>query len=42
MVNYLDYKDIEFLVSKKDYEKIEQRYKICINVFCCIILHYMV
>ena len=30
MVNDLDYVDITFPLSKKDYSKI-----ICINVFCC-------
>ena len=34
MVNDLGYKDIEFLVSKRDYCKIEQKNNICINVFC--------
>ena len=34
MVNDLDYKNIKFPVSKKDYKKIEQENNICINVFC--------
>ena len=34
MVNDLDYEDIEFPVSKKDYCKIEPKNSICINVFC--------
>ena len=33
MVNSLDYGDIEFPVSKKDYSKIEKKNSICINVF---------
>ena len=33
MVNDLDYVDIKFPVSKKDYSKIEQKSNICINVF---------
>ena len=34
MVNDLDYEGIEFPVSKKDYNKIEQKKNICIKVFC--------
>ena len=34
MVNDLDYEDTEFSVSKKDFDKIEKKYNICINVFC--------
>ena len=34
MVNDLDYKSIEFPVSKKDFNKIEKKNNICINVFC--------
>ena len=34
MVNDLDYKGIEFPVSKKDYSKIEQKTNVCITVFC--------
>ena len=34
MVNDLDYKGIEFPVSKKDYCKIKQKNNVCINVFC--------
>ena len=34
MVNYLDYKDIEICVSKKDFGQIEKKNNICINVFC--------
>ena len=32
MVNALDFKNITFPVSKKDYKKIEQKSNICINV----------
>ena len=35
MVNDLDYKGIEFPVSKKYYSRIEQKNNIFINVFCC-------
>ena len=34
MVNNLDYKGIEFPVSKNDFSKIEENNNICINVFC--------
>ena len=34
MVNDLDYKDIKFIVSKKDDKKIEQKNNIYINVLC--------
>ena len=34
MINDLDYEGIEFLVSKKNYSKIEQKTNICINAFC--------
>ena len=34
MADNLDCKGIYFPVSKKDYEKIEQKNNICINVFC--------
>ena len=34
MVNDLDYKYIEFPVSKKDFGKNEKKNNICINVFC--------
>ena len=34
MVNDLDYVNIKFPVSKKDYSKIEQKNSICISVFC--------
>ena len=34
MVNDLDYAEIEFPVSKKDYCKIEPKNNICINLFC--------
>ena len=34
MVNDLDYVDIKFPVSTRDYCKIEQKIKICINIFC--------
>ena len=33
MVNDLDYADIKFPVSDKDYSKIKQNSNICINVF---------
>ena len=33
MINDLDYKGIEFPVSKKDCCKIERQNNICINVF---------
>ena len=33
MVNDLDYEGIKRPVSKKDYSKIEQKNKICINTF---------
>ena len=33
MVNDLDHKDINLPISKKDYKKIENKNKICINVF---------
>ena len=32
MVNNLNYVDIKFLVSKKDYTKIERKNNTCINV----------
>ena len=32
MINYLDYQGIKFLVSKKDYCRIERQNNICINV----------
>ena len=40
MVDNLDYEDIEFPVSKKDFGKIEKKNNICINVFslCFVIL----
>ena len=34
MVSDLDYKCINFTVSKKDYYRIEQKKNVCINVFC--------
>ena len=34
MINDLDYEEIKFTVSKKDYCKIERQNNICINVFC--------
>ena len=34
MVNDLDYEVIELPVSKKDFNKIEKKNNICINVFC--------
>ena len=34
VVNDLDYVNIKFPVSKKDYSKIEQKNSICISVFC--------
>ena len=33
MVDYLDYDDIKFPVSEKDYYRIERQNNICINVF---------
>ena len=34
MANDLDYESIEFPVSKKDFNKIEQKNNTCINVLC--------
>ena len=34
LVSKLNYEEINFPVSKKDYFKIEVQNKICINVFC--------
>ena len=34
MFNDLDYKGIEFPVSRKDFDKIEKKNNICIIVFC--------
>ena len=34
MVNNLDYKGIKFLVSRKDFGKIEKKNNVCINIFC--------
>ena len=34
LINTLDYERTEFLVSKKDFNKIEVKNKICINIFC--------
>ena len=34
MVNDLDYAHFKFLISKKDYSKIEQKNSISINSFC--------
>ena len=34
LINNLDYKGINFPVSKKDFSKIELKDCICINVFC--------
>ena len=34
MVNDLDYEGIEFPFSEKDFNKIEKKNNICINVFC--------
>ena len=34
MINNLDYEEIKFPVSKKDYCKIERQNNFCINVFC--------
>ena len=33
-ISNLDYDEIEFLVQKKDFSKIEVNSNICINVFC--------
>ena len=35
MINNLDYEEIKFPVSKKDYCRIERQKNICITVFCC-------
>ena len=34
MIKNLNYEGIKFLVSRKDYRKIERQNNICINVFC--------
>ena len=34
LVNDLDYKGIKFLVSEEEFNKIEMKNNICINVFC--------
>ena len=34
MINDLDYKGIQFPVSKKNYCRIERQNNICINLFC--------
>ena len=34
MVNDIDYVDIKFPVSKKDYSRIEKENNVCVNVFC--------
>ena len=34
LVNDLDYKGIKFLVSEEEFDKIEMKNNICINVFC--------
>ena len=34
LINTLDYERIKYHVSKKDFEKIEEKNKICINIFC--------
>ena len=34
VINDLDYEEIKFPVSKKDYCRIERQNNICINVFC--------
>ena len=33
IANYLDYSDVDFPISKKDYCKIEDKNSVCINVF---------
>ena len=34
MISRLDYDNIKFTVSKKDYVKIEKKNSICVNMFC--------
>ena len=34
LISKLNYEGINFLISKKDYSKIEMQNNICINVFC--------
>ena len=34
MINDVDYEEIKFPVSKKDYRRTERQNNICINVFC--------
>ena len=34
MVNDIDYVDIKFPVSKKDYSRTEKENNVCVNVFC--------
>ena len=34
IVSDLDYKSIDFSVSKKEYKKTKKKNNICINVFC--------
>ena len=42
MVNDLDFVDIKFPVSKKYYCKIEQKSSICINIYCILLLLFVV
>ena len=35
LANNLKYDRIDFRVQEKDFSKIEKKYNICINVFCC-------
>ena len=36
-IKFIDYEDIKFPVSKKDFSKIEKNNNICINVFLFIL-----
>ena len=47
IVSNLDYSDIKFPFSKKNYSKTEQKNNICINVFCyeiirCVLFIYQI
>ena len=39
LTNNLNYEEIEFPISRKDYCKIEKQNNICINVFCYKVIH---
>ena len=41
MINSLDYGDIKFSVSKKDYDRIEQKNNICINILVLKIVWFI-